>query len=149
MKTKIQNSLISVHFVCVQAVGSLGCSLAITISSLSVYIQVERLSQTPFTTGLRFPKYQKFCRELLFQLNFVYNLSSGEFIFGFCLFKNIRMHYQRFQLQLGYKQIKSVRFTFRSRDFPKTLLHLAYVLQNTKLEYKTPQLLHKAKQSQE
>ena len=76
-----------------QAVGSLGCSLAITISSLSVYIYVERLSQTPFTTGLRFPKYQKFYRELLFQLNFVYILTTGEIIFGFCLFKNIRMHY--------------------------------------------------------
>ena len=103
----------------------------------------------PFYNWLTFSKISKVLPELLFQLNFVYNLTSGEFIFGFCLFKNIRMHYQRFQLQLGYKQIKSVRFTFRSRDFPKTLLHLAYVLQNIKLEYKTPQLLHKAKQSQE
>ena len=44
----------------------------------SVYIQVERLSQTPFTPGLRFPKYHKFYQEILFQLNFFYNRPSGE-----------------------------------------------------------------------
>ena len=46
----------------------------------------------------------------------------------------IYTHYYGFQLQLGYKQIKSVRYTLRLRDFPKTLLHLAYVFQNIKLE---------------
>ena len=37
MRKNNQKSLISVHFVCVQAAGSLGCSLAIT-TSLSIYI---------------------------------------------------------------------------------------------------------------
>ena len=42
--------------------------------------------QTPFTPGLRFPKYHKFHREILFELNFVYNRPSGELICAFCLF---------------------------------------------------------------
>ena len=42
---------------------------------------------------------------------------------------------------LGFYQIKSVRFTFRSRDFPKTLLHLGYFFQNIKLECKTPKVI--------
>ena len=40
MKNENKKSLLFVHFVCVQAVGSLGCSLAITSSSLSVCIWV-------------------------------------------------------------------------------------------------------------
>ena len=46
--------------------------------------------------------------------------------------------YLEFQLQLSYNQIKFVWFTFRWKDFPKFLLHLGCVLQNIKLEYKTP-----------
>ena len=44
MRKNNQKSLISVHFVCLQPTGSLSCSLAIT-TSLSIYIQVERLSK--------------------------------------------------------------------------------------------------------
>ena len=44
MKNENKKSLLSAHFVCVQAVGSLGCSLAITSSSFSVCIWVQRLS---------------------------------------------------------------------------------------------------------
>ena len=51
MRKNNQKSLISVHFVCVQAAGSVGCSLAITTSF--------------FTPGLRFPKYHKFHRKIL------------------------------------------------------------------------------------
>ena len=58
----------------------LGCTLAMTSSSFSVYIWVKRLSKNPFTPGLCFPKYPKFHWEILFQLNFVYNRTSGGFI---------------------------------------------------------------------
>ena len=78
MRKNNQKSLISVHFVCVKAAGSLGCSLAIT-TTLG-----REAFQTPFTPGLRFPKYHNFHRKILSLLNFVYNRPSGEFICAFC-----------------------------------------------------------------
>ena len=58
-----------------------------------------------------------------------------------------------FSCSFGYNQIKSVRFTLKSRGFPKFLLHLRYTFQNIKLEYKIPWVtekkMHKAKQNQD
>ena len=42
--------------------------------------------QTPFTSGLRLPKYHKFHWEILFELIFVYIRPSGELVCAFCLF---------------------------------------------------------------
>ena len=58
-----------------------------------------------------------------------------------------------FSCSFGYYQIKSVRFTLKSRGFPKFLLHLRYTFQNIKVEYKIPWVtekkMHKVKQNQD
>ena len=136
MRKNNQKSLISVHFVCVQAAGSLGCSLAIT-TSLSIYIQVERLSKLLLHLAYFFQNITSFTgRSYLNSTLFTIALQeslSVYFVFFFKYESNLE-----FQLQLGYNHIKSDRFTFRSRDFPMTLLHLGYVFQNFMLEYQTP-----------
>ena len=135
MRKNNQKSLISVHFVCVKAAGSLGCSLAIT-TTLSIYIQVERLSKLLLHLAYVFQNITSFTgRSYLNSTLFTIALQESLSVhFVFLKYAS----YFEFQLQLGYNHIKSDRFTFRSRDFPMTLLHLGYVFQNSMLEYKTP-----------
>ena len=107
-----------------------------TENILHFFIQVERLSK------------------LLLHLAYVSKISQvspgDPILTQLCLQKPFRRvylcilfslkysSYLEFQLQLGHNHIKSDRFTFRSRDFPMTLLHLGYVFQNFMLEYKIP-----------
>ena len=135
MRKNNQKSLISVHFVCVQAAGSLGCSLAIT-TSLSIYIQVERLSKLLLHLAYVFQNITSFTgRSYLNSTLFTIALRR---VYLCILFSLKYTSYLEFQLQLGYNHIRSDRFTFRSRDFPMTLLHLGYVFQNFMLEYQAP-----------
>ena len=135
MRKNNQKSLISVHFVCVKAAGSLGCSLAIT-TTLSIYIQVERLSKLLLHLAYVFQNITSFTGRSYLNSNLFTIALQESFSVYFFFLKYAS--YLEFQLQLGYNHIKSDRFTFRSRDFPMTLSHLGYVFQNFMLEYQTP-----------
>ena len=91
--------------------------------------------QTPFTPGIRFQNITSFTggsylNSALFTKALQESLSV-HFVF-FKIFKLFGV------LLFGHNHIRSDRFTFRSRDFPMTLLHLGYVFQNFMLEYKIP-----------
>ena len=122
--------------------------MAITSSSFSFYILVERLSQTPFTPGLRFPKYQKFYREILIQLNFVYNRTSGEFIFALCLFKNIQT-IRGFSGSLAISKSSLFCLHLGRETFQKPFYTWVFFSKISSQNVKHYKLLNKAKQSQD
>ena len=78
MKNENKKSLLSVHFVCVQAVAWL---LPVQVSRSA--FGSRGFLKPPFILGLRFQKYHKFHREILFELNFVCNRPSR--VCAFCL----------------------------------------------------------------
>ena len=113
MRKNNQKSLISVHFVCVQAAESLGCSLAIT-TSLSIYIQVERLSKLLSHLAYVFQNITSFT-ERSYLNSTLFTTAPFRRVYLCILFSLKYASYLEFWLQLGYYHIKSDRFTFRLR----------------------------------
>ena len=83
MKNENKKSLLSVHlFVCkLLEVWAVAWLLPVQVSRFA--FGSRGFLKPPFILGLRFQKYQKFHREILFELNFVCNRPSR--VCAFCL----------------------------------------------------------------